>query len=259
MVSAAGYDIGTDTTVSFNSSGATLTNATAITDWVESGNLKFTEPCDFTGVDFTALGITSWTTTKFNGSSTTIWDGANWSGISINMNCHNFGYNDSMVGLIFMNGTFSNSELNQPFLFVDAEGANFSGTTFNIKQKFANGAFRKSGAGDTNSTIRNADFSNITWGVMTNAVGSFFNVGPGTTNVADKANAPTFEGADLSLMTGTAKSTIIANLGKFDGGTPIGAKYNLAMVVASGWTKAELNAAGWQDVTRSDASVFKFQ
>ena len=41
---------------------------------------------------------------------------------------------------------------------------------------------------------------------------------------------------------------MIDNLGKFDGKTAIGAKYDQAMLNESGWTAAELNAAGWQKV-----------
>ena len=239
------YDISVDTTVTFDSSIHTLSNTNGGTAWADAGMLKLNDGSDLSGLDFTALGITSWTSAKFVASSSTTWDGANLSGITWTMNGNNFGYQDSMVGLIFTNGVFNHNG-NQPFLFVDAEGANFSGTTFNIAAT-GNNAFRKNGAGDTTSTIRNADFSDITWGVaMSASQNAFFNVGAGASNAADRANAATFEGADLSLVTGDAKDDMIANLGGFDGGTNIGAKYDQALLDASGWTESELDAAGWQ-------------
>ena len=46
---------------------------------------------------------------------------------------------------------------------------------------------------------------------------------------------------------------MIKNLGTFDGETAIGAKYDQAMLKLSGWTAAELNAAGWQFVSKQEA------
>ena len=68
----------------------------------------------------------------------------------------------------------------------------------------------------------------------------------GTTSVDDKHLAVTFAGADLSRITGDAKSAMIRNLGKFDGATPIGAQYNKSTLSKSGWQATELDAAGWQ-------------
>ena len=42
---------------------------------------------------------------------------------------------------------------------------------------------------------------------------------------------------------------MIKNLGKFDGATAIGAKYNSVTLSISGWSAKELNAAGWQKVS----------
>ena len=41
---------------------------------------------------------------------------------------------------------------------------------------------------------------------------------------------------------------MIKNLGKFDGATAIGARYNTATLTQSGWTDRDLDAAGWQKI-----------
>ena len=46
---------------------------------------------------------------------------------------------------------------------------------------------------------------------------------------------------------------MIRNLGRFDGKTAIGAKYDQSMLTKSGWTAAELNKAGWQNVQKQEA------
>jgi hypothetical protein len=243
-------DIRTDATITFDSSEDTLTNTNGITAW-GTANLKLSDGSDLSGVDFPAFGITSWTAGTFGTSTETTWDGANLSGLNLTFTGHNFGYNDSMVGTDFSGSTLTISNYNQPFLFVDAEGADFSGATLNWTPYDGRvNFFRKDGDSDTRSTVRDADFSDITWGVAIGDSGSlhdlFFNVGPGTTSAADKDHAVTFEGADLSRITGLSKSNMIANLGAFDGDTAIGAKYDQALLDASGWTAAELDAAGWQ-------------
>ncbi|MDP4610519.1 MAG: sulfatase-like hydrolase/transferase [Opitutales bacterium] len=107
------------------------------------------------------------------------------------------------------------------------------------------GAFR-------DAKLAGANFRNITWGVSTDGLTQktefFFSGGPGSTTAADKHLAVTFEGADLSRITGAAKTAMIQNLGKFDGETAIGAKYNDSTLTKSGWTAAELDAAGWRRV-----------
>jgi hypothetical protein len=249
-------DISTEASITFDSSEDLLTNTNGISAW-GSGYLDLNDGSNLSGFDFTALGITSWTAGTFSSSDATTWDGANLSGLNLTFTGHNFGYNDSMVGTDFSDSTITISSYNQAFLYVNAEGADFSGATINLTPYSGRvNFFRKNTSiTDTYTSIRDADFSDITWGVAIGDSGSlhdlFFDVGPGTTSAADKDHAVTFEGADLSLITGLSKSNMIANLGGFYGTTPIGAKYDQAMLDASGWTASELDAAGWQEVVES--------
>lgn len=242
VAQAALYDIGTDTTVTFNS-GDTLSNTGSITAWTDS-TLKISDGSDLSNVDFTALGITSWTTAKFSfnqATGTANFDGANLSGLGLTFSGNNFGYNDTFVGADFSNATIANaSGNNQFFLFSDLSYADFSGATINVNGNL--NSFR-------GATLTGADFSDITWGVAASVgFAAFFDGGPGSTSVADKDLAVNFSGADLSLLSGTAKTLMIDKLGTFDGTTAIGAKYDAAMLTASGWTATELDTAGWQAI-----------
>lgn len=242
--SATTSDISTDATISFAASDDALSNTNGIVDW-GVGHLVISDGSNLSNIDFPSLGISSWTIDSFGSLDTATWDGANFSGLSLICTGHNFGYNDSMVGLDFSGATFT-SAMNQPWLLADATDADFSGATFNItmfKGERAN-AFR-------GTTLTRADFSGTVWnyntaGTLTNF--ELFDGGPGTTSAADKEDAVTFVGADLSTITGQGETAMIANLGAFDGDTAIGAKYDQAMLDASGWTAAELDAAGWQFV-----------
>jgi fibronectin type 3 domain-containing protein len=117
------------------------------------------------------------------------------------------------------------------------DGANLSGITL-----YTDGRF---GAGDSFS---GADFSRVVWGTPVSGadVATFFSGGSGATSAANAADAITFAGADLSLITGDARTVMINNLGGFDGATPIGAKFDPDFITNSGWNKAALVAAGWQ-------------
>ncbi|CAA6679924.1 MULTISPECIES: PEP-CTERM sorting domain-containing protein [unclassified Lentimonas] len=247
LAQAAVYDIGTDSTVTYDSSLDTLTNTGPITDgdWTDS-TLKINDGSNLSNTDFTALGITSWATGKFStngGTAVTNFNGANLSGLGLTFSGNNFGYNDTFVGADFSNSTISNaSGNNQFFLFSDLSYANFSGATININGNL--NTFR-------DATLTGADFSNITWGVASSVgFSTFFSGGAGSTSVADKNLAANFSGADLSNLTGTAATELIANLGKFDGGTAIGAFYDDALIANSGgaFTKTALDAAGWQSI-----------
>ncbi|MGJ8650911.1 MAG: sulfatase-like hydrolase/transferase [Opitutaceae bacterium] len=190
-------------------------------------------------------GKQSWTTGAFTDASKTVWDEANLSGKTLTFSGHNFGYNDSMKKVNFSEATI-NTTGNQPFISADLSGANFSGATLNVKGYTGRmTAFR-------DAKLAGANFRNITWGVSTDGLTQktefFFSGGPGSTTAADKHLAVTFEGADLSRITGAAKTAMIQNLGKFDGETAIGAKYNDSTLTKSGWTAAELDAAGWRRV-----------
>ena len=158
---------------------------------------------------------------------------------------HNFGHGDSMKKVNF-SGSIINTTGNQAFLFTDLTGADFSGATLNIAGFSGRmTAFRK-------AVLTGADFSAVTWGLSTDGLTEktefFFNGGPGSSSAADKHLAVTFAGANLSRITGPARTSMINNLGGFDGKTAIGAKYDQAMLTKSGWTAAELIAAGWQVV-----------
>ncbi|MEI6891540.1 MAG: carbohydrate-binding protein [Pontiella sp.] len=117
------------------------------------------------------------------------------------------------------------------------EGADLSGITL-----YADGNF---GAGDR---FAGANFSNLVWGELTPTADPlrFFSGGSGATSAANGEDAITFVGADLSLISGDARTVMINNLGGFDGTTPIGAKFDRVFITNSGWDKAALMAAGWQ-------------
>uniref|UniRef100_UPI003564ED40 carbohydrate-binding protein n=1 Tax=Pontiella sp. TaxID=2837462 RepID=UPI003564ED40 len=116
-------------------------------------------------------------------------------------------------------------------------GANLGGITL-----IAGGRF---GAGDD---FTGAVFSNIVWGTALSAAESnlFFSGGSGAASAATKDEAIDLSGADLSLITGEARSVMISNLGGFDGSTAIGAKIDSVFIANSGWSANALLAAGWQ-------------
>jgi uncharacterized protein YjbI with pentapeptide repeats len=135
---------------------------------------------------------------------------------------------------------------NQPFIKADLTRANFSGATLNFTSYSGMmTAFR-------DAKLTGSNFTGVNWGLPTYGLGKkreyFFSGGPGSTSAADKHLAVTFEGADLSKITGEAKASMIENLGKFDGKTAIGAKYDAATLTKSDWKAAELDTAGWQSV-----------
>lgn len=190
-------------------------------------------------------GKKAWSTDAFSDPSITVWDGADLSGMTLTFLGHNFGYNDWMKNVNFSETTI-NATGNQPFLFSDLSGADFSGATLNIKGSMGKMAAYR------DAKLKGANFSRVTWGIstegLTEKTAYFFSGGPGTTSVADKHLAVTFEGADLSRITGAAKIAMIQNLGKFDGAIAIGAKYDESTLTKSGWSAAELEATGWQRV-----------
>ena len=245
----ATYRIGTVASVTFNAALDTLKNSDRVSKWTP-GMLKLKDGSNLSGIDFPALGITSWSADSFGDAEKTIWDGAKLSGLSLNFTGHNFGYNDSMKK-VNCSGSTINTPGNQAFLFTNLTEADFSGATLNIAgfSKRMN-AFRE-------AVLTGADFSAVTWGLstagLTEKTEFFFSGGPGASSVADKHLAVTFEGADLSRITGPAKVAMIKNLGGFDGKTAIGAKYDQSLLTRSGWTAAERNAAGWQNVQKQEA------
>ncbi|WP_166831096.1 sulfatase-like hydrolase/transferase [Thalassoroseus pseudoceratinae] len=238
------YGIGTDASITFNAELDTLKNPSRIRKWAND-KLKLKDGSNLSGIDFPALGITSWSADSFGNAAKTIWDEAKLNELTLNFTGHNFGYNDSMRKANFSASTI-NTTGNQAFLFTDLTGADFSGAALNIAGFSGRmTAFRK-------AILTGADFSDVTWGLSTDGLTEktefFFSGGPGSTSAADKHRAVTFENADLSRITGPAKVAMIKNLGRFDGNTAIGAKYDQAMLKRSGWTAAELEAAGWQKV-----------
>lgn len=235
------YDIGTVATITFDQATDELTNTGLITDWTDA-TLKLSDGSDLSNVDFTVLGVTNWSTAQFVGAASTIWDGANLSGLNLTFTGNNAWRADSLIGTDFSGSTIGNGAAwNQFFLFSDLTDASFSGATLNITPYGGTiNSFR-------GATLTGADFKDITWGIAaSNGAAAFFDGGAGVINAVDKDLAADFSGADLSLITGTAKTNMIANLGGFDGDTPIGAKYDDGLLTASGWSKSELDAAGWQ-------------
>lgn len=240
----ATYRIGTDTAVTFNAELDTLKNPDRVRKWTP-GKPKLKDGSNLSGIDFPALGISSWSADTFGDAEKTIWVGAKLSGLTLNFTGHNFGYNDSMKKVNFSGSTI-NTTGNQAFLFTDLTGADLSGATLNIAGFSGRmSAFRS-------AVLTGADFSDVTWGLSTDGLTDkteyFFSGGPGSSSAADKHLAVTFAGADLSRITGAAKAAMIKNLGGFDGKTAVGARYDQAMLTKSGWTAAELDAAGWQNV-----------
>lgn len=240
----AAYRIGDGDTVTFNATLDTLKNPRGVKDW-KSDRPKFNDGSNLSGLDFPALGITAWSADTFGGGAKTIWDGAKLNGLTLNFTGHNFGHKDSMKKADFSGSTI-NTTGNQAFLFADLSGADFSDATLNIA------GFSGRMTAFRDAVLTGADFSGITWGISTDGLTIktefFFSGGPGTTSAADKHLAVTFEGADLHHITGAAKSAMIKNLGKFDGATAIGARYNTATLTQSGWTDRDLDAAGWQKI-----------
>lgn len=214
------------------------------------GKLKLKDGTDLSGIDFPELGVMSWNADGFGDSPKTIWDRAKLNGLTLSFRGHNFAYNDSMKNVDFSRSTIVTTG-NQAFLFTDLSGADFSGATLKITGfKGRMNAFRE-------AKLTAADFSGITWTASTaddtEKTDAFFSGGPGSDSAADKHLAVTFEGADLSRITGAAKAAMIRNLGAFDGPTAVGAKYDQSMLTKSGWTAAELNNAGWQNVQKQGA------
>ncbi|MGJ8653632.1 MAG: carbohydrate-binding protein [Opitutaceae bacterium] len=193
------YDLGMDQSLTYDPTIHELKNYCMITALdANSTYLQLLDGSDFSNLDFTELGITSWTTNDFGSATATTWDGANLNGITLYAG-GDFGNGDSYVG---------------------------------------------------------ADFSNVTWGTATSTA-DLFNGGSGATSAATAANAINFSGADLSLITGAARTTMINNLGAFDGGTPIGPIIDSTFVANSGWDSAALIAAGWQYNTIDAFSVIE--
>jgi len=256
VANAGIVDIGTATSVTFDSSMCTLTNTTGITDWNSAATLSIVEGSDLSNVDFTALGITSWTTT-FTGAAVTTWDGANLSGIELTFNGNNALRDDSFVGTNFSGATI-NAGNNQPFVSTNntnLNNANFSGTTFNFSNPLAGAfGFNAFGADVGSDVLAGADFTNSVWLFTGNSDGDpdAFNIGPGSTSIADSALAADFSGADFSGVTDSVTTgEIIANLGLFDGTTAVGAFFDENTVLPTGFTSADLIAAGWQDLSAS--------
>ena len=133
--------------------------------------------------------------------------------------------------------SWTTTDFGNPSLVTNWERANLSGITLNSDGNF--------GAGDNFS---GANFSNVIWGTATSTANAarFFSGGSGASSAATASEAIDFSGADLSLISGQARTAMIDNLGGFDGGTPIGPRIDATFIAISGWDPAALVAAGWQ-------------
>ena len=165
------------------------------------------------------FGIESWTTSA---NQLDLRDGSNFTGIDF----AELGVKSWLLSI------FTNSSLETKW-----DNTNLDGITI-----IAGGAF---GAGDS---FTGANFTNIVWDVPTSSsrTNALFSGGPGTTSAADRDEAIDFSGADLSRISGQARTAMINNLGGFDGATAIGAKFDSNFLIKSGWNQSEMLAAGWQ-------------
>ncbi|MGJ8641241.1 MAG: carbohydrate-binding protein [Opitutaceae bacterium] len=143
------------------------------------------------------------------------------------------GFNFTELGIT----EWTTTDFDNASIVTNWNGANLSGITLHTDGNF--------GAGDD---FAGANLSNVVWGTATSTAdpAKFFSGGSGASSAATRADAITFNGADLSLITGTARTTMINNLGGFDGGTAIGARFDPEFIANSGWDQAALIAAGWQ-------------
>lgn len=249
ILSAAVYDISTNTTVIFNSASDTITNTGGLTTWATTG-LKFDESSNLSNVNFSTLGVTTWDANLPNSAATMVWDGANLSGLTLNFTGNNKFRDDSLVGVNFSGATIATNG-NQPFVdtgSLNLNNANFVGTTF---QPSFNGSLGFTTYAGSQTILAGADFSDSVWQSPVSSGADLmrtFNMGPGTTSVADAMNAANFSGANFSGLSTAAQGYVITNLGKFDGSIAIGAFYDNDTLSNSGWDAATLNAAGWQAI-----------
>ena len=133
--------------------------------------------------------------------------------------------------------SWTTTDFGDPNLVTNWDRASLNGITLNSDGNF--------GAGDS---FTGTDFSNLVWGtaISTADPARFFSGGSGSSSAATALDAINFSGADLSLISGQARTTMINNLGGFDGETPVGAQFDPVFITNSGWDPAELVAAGWQ-------------
>lgn len=245
---AAVFDLGDMSTVTFDSLVDTLTNTTGITA-LDSSTLIFSDGSNLTGVDLAGLGITSWTGSS-TGAAVTNLTNANLSGITLNFSGNNSFRDDIWDGANLSGATF-NVGNNQPFVSTgnsSFQNTNFSGATFNFTNTTA-GAFGFNTFAGSSDELAGADFTNSIWLFTGTSDGDpdAFNIGPGSTSIATIADAADFSGADFSGVTDAVTiGEIIDNLGLFDGGTAVGAIYDANTVLPTGFTTADLDAAGWQ-------------
>jgi hypothetical protein len=195
--------------------------------------------------------------------------GADFTNQTVTTALSNWGYNDNFSGANFSDATFTFNGGNQMFLFVDISDANFTGATFNwtpYTLTTTNPDSHRINMFRGTKGIAGADFSDTVWNItLSESVienSDFFNNGAGATDVASKANAINFSGADFNFL-GTDTSLaddigalLINHLGSTGtGAAAFGAKYDTAFVTnnfaAFGYADADaldtaLTTAGWQ-------------
>ncbi|MEP4078386.1 PEP-CTERM sorting domain-containing protein [Haloferula sp.] len=253
VANAAVYDIGDINTVTFDSSVDTLTNTGGITDW-DNSTLNINDGSNMTGVDLAGLGVTSWTSSS-NGGAVTNWTNANLSGIALNFSGGNNQFRDDNWNGANLSGATFTVGNNQPFVSTNNssfQNTDFSGTTFDFTYTTAGAFGFNAFGGDVGSDkLAGADFSDSVWLFTGTSDGDAdaFNIGPGSTSIATKAFAADFSGADFSGVTDAdTMGEIVANLGLIDGTTNVGAIYDSNTVLPTGFTTADLDAAGWQTI-----------
>ncbi|MDP0490890.1 MAG: carbohydrate-binding protein [Verrucomicrobiota bacterium JB023] len=216
--------------LTFRETGSTVDGASVVNlNWLElsassiaSYDLGMDLPLSFdpTAHELTNCnGITDWDATS---TYLQLEDGSNLSAL----NLPNLGVS-----------SWTTTDFGDPALVTDWRGSNLSGVTLHTDGNF--------GAGDL---FAGADFSDLVWGTPTSTAdpARFFSEGSGATSAATQGDAIDLSGADLSLITGTARTTLINNLGGFDGDIPIGAQIDTTFLTRSGWDAGTLLDAGWQ-------------
>ena len=244
----------------FDSNLDSLTNSTNKPIWNHTNDLEFRNGSNLSGVDFTALGITTWARAPRIANMNMA--GVNLSGITIDANANSVFQGATAVNADFSNSTFQmNNHWTALFNGADVSGSDFSGASFDWGRDLPVSLF-------IDATPTNADFSNTTWAIeidtLAHNADDWFSGGSGAIDAVTAANAMTMEGATITFSgAGVANgpdyaADLIANLGGVDAGTNFGAFYDDAFLnnnfSAFGYGSAAqldtaLNDAGWQNVT----------
>jgi hypothetical protein len=205
--------------------------------------------------------------TDIDGSAAVVdWSGADFTNQTLTTSIDNWGRNDNFSEANFSDAIFNFDGGNQPFLAVDISDADFTGATFNWTPYTLSGQKHRVNMFRNATGSAGADFSDTVWDITLNVAEldntDFFNNGAGAADVANKADAMNFSGADFNFL-GTDTSLaddigalLISNLGSTGtGAAAFGAKYDSDFVnnnysdfgyVSAVALETDLTTAGWQ-------------